>query len=164
MKSFQELMIEYKKQMEKGDIKAAYKGLMDYIMGLRVYFKKNYPNFAVSGCLYEGYMDMTFFSLVPKSFKLQKLKVVIVFCHDTCRFEVWLSGINKEIQAKYLKLLKDSDMKKYRIPSTTEGVDSILEYVVAETPDFNNLNALTKQIEKGTLTFIKDIEDFLSKQ
>ena len=38
MASFHEYMIEYKKQLQKGTIKAAYKGLMDYFMGLRTYF------------------------------------------------------------------------------------------------------------------------------
>ena len=33
MASFQQYMNEYRKQLEKGAIKAAYKGLMDYIMG-----------------------------------------------------------------------------------------------------------------------------------
>jgi len=33
-------MIEYRNQMEKGEIRAAYKGLMEYIMQLREYFKK----------------------------------------------------------------------------------------------------------------------------
>jgi len=31
------------------------------------------------------------------------------------------------------------------------------------TPDFSDLDALTKQIEKGALKFIGDVENFLSK-
>ena len=40
MKSFNEYVNEYRKQIEKGDIKEAYKGLMNYIMDLRTHFKK----------------------------------------------------------------------------------------------------------------------------
>jgi hypothetical protein len=126
MNSFHEYMNEYRKQMRKGDIKEAYKGLMDYIMDLRTYFQNKYPDYFVSGSIYYGYMDMTYFSFFPKSLKNRKLKIGIVFIHDTCRFEVWLFGYNKQVQAKYWKLIKESDWNKYRIPSTTKDTDSIM--------------------------------------
>ena len=163
MKSFHEYMNEYREQMAKGDIKEAYKGLMDYVMDLRLHFQNNYPEYVVSGNIYQGYMDMTYFSFFPESLKRRKLKVAIVFLHDTCRFEVWLAGQNKQVQTKYWKLFKESDWNKYRIPSTTQGVDSILEAIVVDNPDFSDLDTLTKQIEYGTLQFIKDVEGFLSK-
>ena len=108
-------------------------------------------------------MDMTYFSFIPESLKRQKLKIAIVFIHDTYKFEVWLAGYNKQIQTKYWKLFKESDWDKYRIPSTTKGIDSIIEYILVDNPDFNKLNNLTKQIETGTLKFITDVENFLSK-
>jgi hypothetical protein len=160
---FHEYMNEYRKQMEKGDIKEAYKGLMEYIMELRSYFQNKYPDYSVSGSIYYGYMDMTYFAFFPESLKLRKLKVAIVFIHDTCRFEVWLAGYNKQVQTKYWKLFKESDWNKYRIPSTTKGVDSIIEYILVENPDFSDTDMLTKQIERGTLKFITDVEGFLSK-
>lgn len=156
-------MNEYRKQLEKGDIKEAYKGLMEYMMELRSFFKNKYPDYCVSGSIYYGYMDMTYFSFFPESIKLRKLKVAIVFLHDTFRFEVWLAGYNKQVQTKYWKLFKECDWNKYRIPSTIEGIDSIIESILAENPDFRDLDALTKQIERGTLIFIEDIENYLSK-
>ena len=163
MKPFHEYMHEYRKQMAKGDIREAYKGLMDYIAELRLYFKNKYPDYIVSGSVYPGYMDMTYFSFFPESLKRRKLKVAIVFLHDTCRFEVWLAGYNKQVQTRYWKLFKESGWNTYRIPPTVKGVDSILEYIVVENPDFRDLDTLTKQIERGTLTFIRDVENFLSK-
>lgn len=65
---------------------------------------------------------------------------------------------------KYWKLFKESNWNKYRIPSTTKDADSILEYNLVENPDFGNLDALTNQIESGTLAFIKDVETFLSER
>jgi hypothetical protein len=162
-KPFHQYINEYKKQIQKGDIKEAYRGLMDYIMDLRTYFNKKYPDYFVSGSIYYGYMDMTYFSFFPESLKNKKLKVGIVFCHETFRFEVWLFGYNKQVQAKYWKLFKQSNWTKYRIPSNTKGVDSIVECTLVENPDFSDLDNLTKQIETGTLKFIKDVEDFLSK-
>jgi hypothetical protein len=163
MEAFHDNMAEYKKQIEKGNIIEAYRGLIEYIMSLRTHFQKKYPDYIVSGSIYQGYMDMTYFSFFPESLKRNKLKIGIVFNYESFRFEVWLFGYNKKIQEKYWKLIKESAWNKYRIPPTLKGVDSILEYDLADNPDFSNLDALTKQIETGTFRFIKDVEDFLSK-
>ena len=157
-----EYIKEYKKQLDKGVIQRAYQGLMKYIMDLRTHFSKNFPDFA-PGNIYHGYMDMTYFPISPKSLKSRKLKIAVVFNYDQFRFEVWLAGYNKQIQQKYWELFKEGDWNKYRIPSATKGIDSIVEYTLADNPDFDDLDGLTKQIEKGTLNFISDIEDFLSK-
>ena len=161
IESFQKYMNEFRKQLEKGTIKEAYKGLMKYIMDLKTYFKNKYPDYFVSGSIYFGYMDMTYFSFIPQSLKRRKLKIAIVFNYDAFRFEVWLGGYNKQIQTKYWKLFKESSWRKYHIVKPVKGVDSILEYILVENPDFSNLDNLTKQIEEGTLKFIKDVESFL---
>jgi hypothetical protein len=163
MESFHEFVSEYRKQLKKGVIQKVYKGLMEYIMTLRTHFKNKYPDYLVSGSIYYGYMDMTYFAFFPKSLKDRSLKVAIVFIYDPFRFEVWLGGYNKQVQTNYWKLFKDGAWNKYHIVPTTKGVDSILEYVLVDNPDFSDLDALTKQIEQGTLKFIKDIESFLSE-
>jgi hypothetical protein len=163
MESFHEFVTEYRKQLKKGVIQKAYKGLMEYIMALKMHFKNKYPDYLVSGSIYYGYMDMTYFSFFPKSLKQRNLKIAIVFVYDTFRFEVWLAGYNKQVQSKYWELFRESNWNKYHIVPTTKGADSIVECVLADNPDFSDLEALTKQIEKGTLKFIKDIEVFLAK-
>ena len=162
MDSFNQYMEEYKKEMKKGTIRNAYKGLMEYIMDLRTHFKNNYPDYFVSG-LYYGYMDMTYFSFSPESLKDRKLKIAIVFIHEKARFEIWLSGQNKEIQRKYWKLFKEGKWEKYNVVPTIEGIDSIVEHILVPNPDFSDLEDLTKQIENETLMFIKDVEKYLSK-
>ena len=123
----------------KGYIQKAYKELMKYIMDLRVHFKDKYPDYFVSGGIYCGYMDMTYFPLSPKSLKRRKLKIAIVFIHDIFQFEVWLAGYNKQVQTNYWKLFKEGDWDKYRIPSTTKGVDSIMGCILVDNPDFSDL-------------------------
>ena len=162
MESFHETMKEYRKQLRKGVIQEAYKGLMEYIKGLRTHFKDKYPDYSVSGSIYQGYMDMTFFSFSPKSLKDRNLKIAIVFIHDTFRFEVWLAGYNKQVQSEYWKLFKESDWDTYHLVSPAKGVDSILEHILVDNPDFRDLDTVTKQIEKETLKFLKDVETFLS--
>ena len=60
-------------------------------------------------------------------------------------------------------MIKDSGWNKYRSPITINGFDSIIEKTIAESPDFNDLDRLTKQIEKATIDFIADVEDYLLK-
>lgn len=163
MESFPEYMHEYQKQMKNGAIQKAYKGLMEYIMDLRTYLKNKHPDYFVSGSIYYGYMDMTYFSFFPDPFKQRKLKIAIVFIHETCRFEVWLAGYNKQVQLKYWELLKKSDWNQHPIVTTTRGVDSIIESILVDRPDFSDLDTLTKQIETTSLKFIEDIESFLLK-
>jgi hypothetical protein len=163
MGSLSEYIKEYRKQLEKGYIQRAYKGLMEYIMDLKTYLKSQHPDYVISGSIYYGYMDMTYFSFFPESFKQRNLKIAIVFNYNQFRFEVWLAGYNKQVQQKYWKLFQESDWNTYTIVSTTKGVDSIIEHTLADNPDFRDLDSLTKQIEAGTLNFIKDIDGFLSK-
>jgi hypothetical protein len=106
MKSLNKSIYEYGELVQKGDIREAYRGLIHYIKGLRVHFKDNYPEFGVSGNIYCGYMDMTFFSLSPKALKDKDLKIAIFFVHEKIEFEVWLTGRNIEIQTKYRELFR----------------------------------------------------------
>ena len=163
MGSFHEAMHEYHQQLEKGAIQKAYLGLMQYMQGLRTHFQQKHPEFVVSGSLYFGYMDMTYFAIAPQALKQQGLKIAIVFLHEAFRFEVWLAGNNKQIQSKYWKLLKESGWERYRLVPTTQGADSILEHVLVEQPDFRDLDALTTRIEDATLQFTEDVVGFLAQ-
>lgn len=162
MSSFQESMKEYKKQLQQGAIQQAYRGLMEYIMNLRTYFKNKYLDYFVSGSIYTGYMDMTYFSFIPKSLKHHSLKVAIVFVHEKFRFEAWLAAYNKDIQAEYWQLFSQKGWDKYQIVPSIEGVDAILMHGLVEDPDFSDLDGVTQQIENGVLTFIQDVEAFLA--
>jgi hypothetical protein len=159
---FHESMSEFKKQTEKGAVIEAYRGFMEYILDLRTYFQNKYPDHSVSGSIYQGYMDMTFFSLSPESFKRRKLKIAIVFIYETFRFEVWLTGYNRQVQKQYWELFTQSNWDKYHVTSIGKGIDSIIDHILVDNPDFSDLDTLTQQIETGTLSFIMDIEGFLS--
>lgn len=164
MGSFSESMDEYKKQLKRGYLQEAYQGLMEYFRKLRSHFKNKYPEYPMSGSMYSGYMDMTYFPLFPESLKRRKLKIAIVFVYDTFRFEVWLSGANRDVQAKYWKLLKESDWNKYHLASNPKVEDYVIDHILINDPDFRDLDTLTEQIERGTMEFIRDVEGFFSTQ
>lgn len=162
MRSIQEEMNHLQAQLQTGSIQTAYRALLDYLRGLRMHFKRKFPRCAVSG-LYQGYLDMSYFALVPPSFKRHGLKIAIVFNYDAFRFEAWLSGTNRQVLHKYWELVQDARWPdEYRLVPPKPGADSILEYDLANSFDFGNQNSLTAAIEKKADTFITDMERFLS--
>lgn len=162
MATFQQSMQEFKQQLAASSLPQAYQGLMEYILGLRTHLQNKYPGQFMSGSLYTGYMDMTYFSLTPRSLQERKLKIAIVFVYQTFRFEVWLAAANKQVQSHYWQLFKRSGWQHYPLLPDIKGQDSIIEHVLADDPDFGDLDALTARIETGTLEFIEKIEAFLS--
>ncbi len=163
MMTLHEAVTEYRKQMEKGVVQTAYRGLIEYVTSLKNDFGKAHPDLA-PGNIYQGYMDMTYFPLFPKALTSRKLKIAVVLVHKTVSFEVWLSAQNRQVQAEYRRLFEESGWHKYRMPAAGKGVDSILEYTVAENPDFDDLYGLTRTIEEGTMGFIGEVEGWLEKQ
>ena len=162
MAAFADDLQAFHEQLKKGSVQRAYQGLIQYNLDLKTYLAKKHPTYSVSGSLYQGYMDMTYFSFTPGSLTERKLKVAIVFVYETFRFEAWLAAVNKQVQAKDWQLIKDSGWEQYCLVPSLEGQDAIIECVLVEEPDFSDLDMLTKQIETGSLKFIADVESFLS--
>lgn len=161
MESIDKYMNIFKEQLKEGDIQKAYKILMEYIMNLRTHFMNEIPDFPVSGSIYHGYMDMTYFAIFPDTLKNRKLKIAVVFVYNTFRFEVWLSGANKNVQSKYWKLFTENKWEKYAVVPSIQGYDSIMEHILVANPDFSDMDVLTEQIVRETKQFIRDVECFL---
>lgn len=160
---FHESIKEYRSQLEKGMFQQAYRGLMEYMLGLRTHFQKRFPDYEVPGGMYAGYMDMTYFALIPEFCKQRKLKIAVVFLHEQFRFEGWLSGVNRQVQAQTWKQLKDVDLNHYRLVADPVKADAVIEHVLLADPDFSSLDILTEKIEKETTRFIRDMKGLLSE-
>ena len=161
MKSLNDCVREYGILVYKGDIPLAYRGIIDFMLMLRTHFRNNYPELSVSGNIYQGYMDITFFTLFPVSFEGQKLKIALVFNHERINFEAWLCGINNQVKTKYTEIFTKENWMDYRIPPFTHSQDSILEADLSLNPDFDQQETLTNLIEKGLWKFIGEVERFL---
>ena len=160
MSDLSESMQVYKEQLQKGDIITAYQGLMAYFGKLRSHFQDTYPDLQVPGNIYYGYMDMTYFALIPESFKSRELKIAVVFLHREFRFEVWLAARNKKVQAQVWDQVQQSGWDRYPLTPQGKGVDAILDHILVPDPDFSDLPALTDQIDRGVLEFIQDLKGF----
>ena len=161
MNTFNHAMLAYKKQLQEGQIITAYQGLMAYFNTLRLHFQKSYPHFQVPTNIYYGYMDMTYFAIIPDLLQERGLKIALVFPHQDFRFEAWLAARNKKLQAKVWGAIQASGWTAYPLVPQGKGVDGILFHILAADPDFSDLPTLTSQIESGVLSFIQDLENFL---
>lgn len=155
MKDLQHYIEEYKKQLEKGDIQIAYAGVVKYVMSLATVLSKRLSDKYSFGNLLQGYMDYTYFYYTNAFFKERKLKMGLVLNHHKMQFEVWLLGQTAPVQKKYWQFFKDAHWNRDR---TEMPKYSILEAVLVEKPDFNDLDALTQQIERGLVRITKEIE------
>lgn len=153
-------MLYYRDELQKGDLQEAYRSLMEYMLSLKSGLKKSHPEYGVSSTFYFGYMDMTYFALAPEDLNHLGLKIALVFLHKEFRFELWLSAANKDIQKKYWSLIKERGWNAYRLVPDLKNSDSILEYIAAYEPDFNDPQALSNQIETRLSKFIGDIQAF----
>lgn len=162
MNSLNKNIQEYRHQLSKGQIQKAYQGIMSFMSNLKSDLEKSYPNFSTSA-LYFGYMDMTYFAFTPPELKDKKLKIALVYLHEPGRFEAWLSGNNRKIQGEIIKRLGEKDIGNYRLSKAAPGVDSIIEVVLVEAPNFDNLEELKLQIEKKTIKFINDMTAILNQ-
>jgi hypothetical protein len=155
-------MQAYHQQLQQGEIQQAYRGLMDFMSALKTQLKAKYPDYQVSGSLYFGYMDMTYFSFTPPALKEKGLKIAVVFVHETFAFEAWLSAANRGLLAQFAEQFKDAGWEKYRRVTPAQNPDAILEHTLAADPDFSDLPALSAQIERETLAFCADMQAFLA--
>ena len=156
-------MTRFRSQLQDGSAREAYRAFLGYMTDLRTHIKYRHPNYAVSG-LYQGYLDMSYFALVPPAFKRRRLKIPIVFNYQAFRFEAWLSAANRQVLLKLWERAKDSRWPEYRLVPPGTWADSIVECDLADNPDFSDLPSLTRLIDKKVAKFISDMERFLARR
>ena len=144
MKNLNDYLAIYQEQLEKGDIRKAYDGLVNFMMKLKNIFSKSLSNNFSFGGIFKGYMDYTYFYFFNDYLKSSKLKFGLVLNHKEMRFEIWLLGQTKDIQKKYWNLLRKN---KWNKDKNIMPKYAILEAIIIEKPDFNNLDLLCKNIE-----------------
>jgi hypothetical protein len=163
MDKFTESLGLFRNSLREGWVITAYRGLMEFMMGLRTQFARKYPDHFISGSLYQGYMDMSYFAIAPRSLIEKKLKIAIVFNYPEFQFEVYLIGVNKKVQSRYIQLFRRSGWDKFRIAPSTDGFDFIVAHPLIKNPDFSDLTELSEAIESGVAQFDREIEGFLNK-
>ena len=162
MESLNYCISEYTGQLRKGIIQKAYKGIISFMSKLKKYIGDKHPEYS-PGSLYMGHMDMTYFAITPMELKNRSLKIAIVYLHEQNRIEIWLCGSNRKIQSEYIRYFGNKKIDGYKLSQAEPGVDSIIESLIVEQPDFDNADELMKIIEEKTVEFANQIVSLLHK-
>ena len=159
-KSFNDYVVNYKKELAKDDIQIAYEKLIKYVMSLKASFENQLSEEYSFGNISPGYMDITYFSFYNSYLRDKLLRFGIVLNHKDMQFELWLMGRNAKVQQEYWELLKDTKWNKHRdsIPRY-----SFLEIILVENPDFNDLPKLSDKIIKVAEKNATEVLEYLQK-
>lgn len=161
MKTNQEMMDNFHECLLEGNIQKAYRIVFDILSKVKTKLSSN-NKINIPNNIYHGYLDMTYFPVFSDVLKQHSLKIAIVFNYEKFSFEIWLSANNKKIQKKYWEIIKEKKWKKYRLMESIVNEDSIIEYPIKTTVNYNEINKLVNIIEKQSIDFIVSIEEFLN--
>ncbi len=153
MKALNQLINEYTCLLQQGEVQIAYKSILEFIGRLRAECIRKHPDFDIGG-VYQGYMDMSYFSLSTKLLKEKGLKIAIVYLHEKGAFEVWLSARNREIAKKFEFLLTERGAGMFH---DSANPDAIVECTLTSAPDFEDQAALMNGIVEGVEQFVSAI-------
>jgi hypothetical protein len=157
MTSVNKLIETYTNQLHHGDLQLAYKTILGFLGKLRSELSRKHPDYEVSG-IYQGYMDMSYFSMSTKSLKDKGLKIAIVYIHEKGDFEIWLSARNRETAKRYASILKHEIHSKLTLFHELNNPDAILECVGVCKPDFDDQTSLMDIIDQGVEEFLRTID------
>lgn len=100
-----DLLVEYKRIMDNTMIRSCYQQVISLIKTIASVLEERLPAYRFMKRIVENQMDVTYFQLTNERLKDRGLKIQVVFVHETCEFEVWMSGYNRNIQCAYAKVL-----------------------------------------------------------
>jgi hypothetical protein len=151
----------YTSLLRSGEIQLAYKGILVFMGKLRSDFSSKYPGYEIGGGIYQGYMDMSYFSLNTQMLKKRGLKIAVVYLHEKNAFEAWLSARNREILEQYREIFNDVIIDEVEVFHDETNEDAVIECLLTDSPDFDNQDPLMDIIERGTVNFINAVEKIL---
>lgn len=157
MKTLNQLIKDYTSLLQQGEIQIAYKRILEFMGRLRADMMKRYPDYDTGG-VYQGYMDMSYFSLSTKRLKDKGLKIAIVYLHEKGDFEVWLSARNREIAKKYESVLNNNIASLIPVFHDANNQDAMIEATLTTTPDFEDQASLMNVLETGVEKFVVTID------
>lgn len=158
MKSLNESIAIYQKALRQGDILAAYRELVKFVMRIRTeLINEKFDDYAIAGIAH-GYLDYTYFYYSNQFLKAQKLKLAFVLNHVEMRFEIWLIGNTQAVQQNFWQILKNTPWACGR---NEKPEYAIIESVISDQLDFENPDNLANLVKQSTKTISKQIETFL---
>jgi hypothetical protein len=163
MHTMDQMVNNYTSLLQTGELQSAYRGILEFMSKLRSDLGSRNPSLDMGGSLYQGYMDMSYFSLGTQALKKRDLKIAVVYLHEQKSFEAWLSARNRKIVGRYRAIFRDMILDDVDVFHDEENEDSVIECLLTSSPDFDNQSSLMDMIERETLKFVGAMQKVLEK-
>lgn len=147
--------------MKAYNVQEIYKEIILYMRSLRQYFLKRDKSFRIGG-LYEGLMDMTYFSIATDMLLQKKLKLALVFVHGKGSLELWISGQNREVMKKYRTYFSVDSGFSSPAFHEKDNEDALLEFTLAEGKELPKKEDAFQVIQPVVKEILEQMETLLS--
>ena len=95
---------EYQNLIQNTNLQKGYQEFIHLFRWLRISLQTRFSSFRFQGNIVENNMEYSYFQFSDDTLKQIGLKIVVVFVHSDFRFEIWISGCNRQIQRQYYNL------------------------------------------------------------
>ena len=147
---------DYCRAVADGRLPRAYRGILAALTLFQSAWKTSHPADTV-GALYQGYMDMSFVAFAPAALAEKRLKISLVFLHDSGTFSLWLAAGNRDIQKRVSEALQPLPLGKYSLSTLVPGVDAIIAYDLTTPYTFDEPQALNAALVAASDAFTRDM-------
>lgn len=147
---------EYERLIQTTNLQKGYQEFVAFFRQLRTYLQKEMPQYTFSGNIVENNMDYAYFQFTNDTLKKKRLKIVIAFVHGTFSYQIWLSGLNRQIQQNQYELLKATD-HPYTLTDNPNKTDYILRTELIRECNYTNPEVSFLKIKENALRFIETI-------
>jgi hypothetical protein len=152
-----EYIDEYKRLIQTTNLQKGYQEFIRFFRNLRTYLQKEMPEYSFTGNIVENNMDYSYFQFTNERLKSKGLKIVIAFVHADFVYQIWLSGLNREIQRNYYKVLQGTN-HPYILTNNPTKTDYILQTQLVDECNYDDIEGLLKTIKENALEFINEVE------
>lgn len=140
------LFLEYKNLLETTNIQECYQHVIKFINYLYLKLKNELNMYSFSSKVIENKMNFSYFQLTNQKLKELGLKIQVIFMHETCRFEIWLSGYNRKIQNKYYKIFNTIEFP-FQLCINPNKDDYIIKLLINENLTVANIEKVIFEIK-----------------
>ncbi len=148
---------DYQQIIKTTNILESYQEFIKLFRYLKIQLQKELPEFSTSNNIMENHLDFAYFQLFKDSLKDRGLKVQIIFVHQRCQFELWISGYNRKIQNKYYLKLKDRKFD-YLLTSDPQHIDYIFKSQLSTELDISDGEKLISLLKEDILEIVSFAE------
>ena len=150
----------YCRAVREGDLPHAYRGILSALMAFKAGWEIAHPEDSV-GSLYQGYLDMSFVAVAPAVFGARRLKISLVYLHESGVFTLWLTAGNRAIQAQTSQELAKKPLGSYSLSELKPGVDAIVSQDITPPYNFDEPERLTARLIDSAEQFLFDMKSLL---